>query len=102
MDDRDHFTFTLDQNANEVFRKVRKLAEANDIQITGDNKKGHFKTGILEGTYEVFDREIRISVTDKPYLVDRSNMENLLKDLFSGNDSRDYKEIFGYMNLKRF
>jgi hypothetical protein len=101
MSEIQQFKFNIEQDPKEALDKTRDIAASNDIVMEGDEVKGYIDAGIVKASYEVSGKELRITVTDWPYLVDSDQLEKVLKDFFSGNDSRDYREIFGYMNLKR-
>ena len=97
----DPFTIELEGDIDELILRVKKIAKSNNIIFHGDSEGGTFDIDVVKGNYKVRGEEIEITVKDKPYLVNCGHLEDLLTDLFSGNESRDYQQIFGFLNLKR-
>ena len=97
----DPFTIELEGDVRDIMNRVKSIAKSNKIALTGDDEDGTFDIDVVKGDYKVTGREIQITVSEKPYLVNCDHLQELLTDLFSGNDSRDYQQIFGYLNLKR-
>ena len=96
------FVIELKGDINDVLNVARNIAEKNDINLTGDNKSGSFDTGNTKGIYQIDQNKMTITITSKLYKSYCSNLQEILTDLFTGNDSRDYKKIFGYMDLGRY
>ena len=96
------FVIKLDGNINEILNEVKRIAKKNQIILTGDDKSGSFDTGNTKGFYSINDNEMTITITSKLYKSYCDNLQEILTDLFTGNDNRDYKKIFGYMNLGRY
>jgi hypothetical protein len=101
MFDCEPFHIDLDREFSEALEEVRTIAQKNDILIIGDQFRGTFDTGVVIGHYEQDDDGLLITITDRPFQEDCSHIQELLMDLFKANDERDYRKIFGYMNLKR-
>jgi len=97
----DPFTIRLEADPKLLIAEVSALTSEHGIGFKGDEKEGAFDTGIVSGKYEIEGDEMTVTVTDRPYKVNCPHLEGLLKDLFTCNRDRDYKQIFGYLNLKR-
>jgi len=101
MSDCDTFTIDLEGDVDEIMLRVRRIAKNNNISLRGDRDEGTFDIDVVKGDYKVEGEEIEITVKDKPYMVNCEHLQELLTDLFTGNESRDYQQIFGFLNLKR-
>ena len=96
------FVIELEGDINEALDAARGIAQKNDIILTGDNTNGSFDTGNTKGTYHIDQDKMTITITSKLYKSYCGNLQDILTDLFTGNDSRDYKKIFGFVDLGRF
>ena len=97
----DHFTIRMKADPDELIAEVAEITRENDIGFKGDGRKGSFDTGVVKGEYRIEGSELTVKVRDRPYKVNCPHVESLLKDLFSCNRERDYRQIFGFLNLKR-
>lgn len=95
------FEIEIEDDIDILFGSIRRIAERDHIKLRGSEEEGSFDTGVVEGTYRVVDDIIIVTVIDKPYKEECRTVERILRQFFSGDDSKDYRKIFGYMNLKR-
>lgn len=101
MSQCDPFHINLEGDVEDLMLRVKKIAKSNNITLQGDHDEGTFDIDLVKGGYKVEGEKIEITVKDKPYLVNCEHLQELLTDLFTGNESRDYQKIFGFLNLKR-
>ena len=97
----DPFNIRIEGDSSELLMKVRRIAEKNQIDLIGDEKRGSFDTGNTKGMYEIDRNIITITITSKLYRSNCGDLRGILTALFSGNDSKDYRKIFGYMDIGR-
>jgi hypothetical protein len=82
------FTVTLNEELSETLKKVESAIVGNGGIFQGDAEKGSFASGsilgAIKGEYRCLtDKEIRITITDKPFLVPHSKIESEIKRYFS-------------------
>ncbi len=81
------FTVRLDEDRTSIRAKIEALITTHGGKLQGDSEKGFFEgrtvLGPMKGEYQFpSDRELKITVTDKPFLVSYDLIESQLRKFF--------------------
>ncbi|HTR45302.1 MAG TPA: hypothetical protein VMH06_06290 [Thermodesulfovibrionales bacterium] len=82
------FTIRLNDEISSVLKRVESGITGNGGRFEGDLECGTFAgksvLGFIEGRYHsLSDREIRITITDKPFIVPYRTIESELRKYFA-------------------
>ena len=81
------FTITLTQDIASVLKHVESSITGNGGSFQGNSEKGAFQghtvAGLIRGEYcSVSDKEIRITITNKPFIVPYAMIETEIRRYF--------------------
>ncbi len=81
------FTIELKEEISSVLRNVKTAITGSGGRFEGDTEKGTFHgitvAGTIKGEYcSMSDREIKIIITDKPFIVPHSMIETEIRKYF--------------------
>lgn len=76
------FEVALTTDPYRVIGKAKKAAEQHGATFTGDTHSGKFSGNGLEGEYQVEDKTVVITITQKPALIPWSSVETQIKSFF--------------------
>lgn len=78
-----NFTIDFTKSVTEILEKAKKTVESQGGNFTGDENVGNFDVSIFGntviGSYAVNGQSLNIDITDKPFLVPCTMIENFLK-----------------------
>ena len=78
-----NFTIDFTKSVTEILEKAKKTVESQGGNFTGDENVGNFDVSIFGNTvigfYAVNGQSLNIDITDKPFLVPCTMIENFLK-----------------------
>jgi len=82
------FTIKLDDELDSVLKRVESGIRGNGGRFQGDTESGSFAgksvLGFIKGSYRSLSgEEIRIIITDKPFLVPYRTIESEIRKYFS-------------------
>ena len=62
------FSIKIEGNIDEIMTRVKRIAKSNDIILQEDGKEGTFDIDVVKGNYRIENKEIVVSIINKPYL----------------------------------
>lgn len=78
-----NFSIPFTKSVTEILLKAKRTVESQGGSFTGDENKGNFSVTIFGnsviGSYSVSGEELNIDISEKPFLVPCSMIENFLK-----------------------
>jgi hypothetical protein len=76
------FTLTFNITADPATTLAKLFAEGKKagVQFTGDDQQGAFAGCSAKGTYAVNGRELRVTVTEKPFFITESLVRNQARE----------------------
>lgn len=82
------FTITTKDELSATLKRVETTITSKGGQFSGDTRTGNFAgttpIGMVKGQYTVLnDKDIEITITDKPFLAPQSIIENKIRDYFA-------------------
>jgi hypothetical protein len=77
------FRVKLTKSIEETIEKAKKKAAEKGAEFIGDQKAGSYRGKNAEGTYEIDDDQVILTVTKKPPLVPWTFVETKIKKFFS-------------------
>ena len=76
-----NFSFAKPQNINQAVQMVRSSILEKGGTFTGDEQQGNFRSSGIAGQYQVSDL-VNVSISEKPFVVPNSLIENEVKKYF--------------------
>ena len=78
------FTVPFTGDAENILGKAKHLVEKNGGNFTGDINAGEFSLSVfgnsISGNYTVTGTELNMVITDKPFMIPCSMIENMLSE----------------------
>ena len=77
------FKFKIEVDPADTIKKVKAKIEQEDGTFNGDENEGNFSlptpVGVIEGSYQLNEDELKIDITKKPAFLPCSMLEGELK-----------------------
>lgn len=78
-----NFSIDFSKSVTEILNKAKTTVESQGGNFTGDESAGNFDVSIfgntVVGSYVINGQSLNIDISDKPFLVPCSMIENFLK-----------------------
>ncbi|HFD11944.1 MAG TPA: hypothetical protein ENJ32_05705 [Crenotrichaceae bacterium] len=81
------FTYTINENPQEILNKVRLIASEKGIDVSGDHQKGQLSGQGINADYVMQDSTLTITVQKKPMIVPWSMVEKMVAKFVDNDNS---------------
>lgn len=82
-----NFSIQFSGAAETILAKAKAAVESQNGDFTGDSNSGNFEVSVfanlIKGYYNVSGQNLNLTITDKPFLIPCSTIENFLKSKIS-------------------
>lgn len=76
------FEIQTNKDPDTFMAEAKEIARENDATLTGDARSGTFSGMGVEGSYEVEGKTVRITITEKPWLLPWALVESTVRGFF--------------------
>lgn len=77
------FDLTLNETPENILAKAKSAIESQNGVFTGDTNSGNFEVNVfgnfIKGNYTISAQVLHLEITDKPFFVPCSMIENMLQ-----------------------
>jgi len=78
-----NFSIPFSGEAETILNKAKSAIESQNGNFSGDTNSGNFDVSVfgntIKGSYTVSGKNLSLTITDKPFLIPCSTIENFLK-----------------------
>lgn len=77
------FSVTINDTPQNILSKARAAIQSQNGVLTGNENEGSFEVNVLgnfiKGSYQIQGSQMHLEITDKPFFVPCSMIENMLQ-----------------------
>jgi hypothetical protein len=77
------FSINTNKDPQTLVQQAKSVAEENNATFSGDTNSGSFSGSGVEGSYEMEDSTVHVTVSDKPKLATWSKVESKINEFFN-------------------